>query len=224
MGSQAGDGVQTVALSTRLEEEFVSPLTAVRGALEILRDFPDLSATDRSRFIGVALRECGRLEHAIADLATTVYAAGQRMPEPPDDAEVATANRRQGHGARVNFLDKHDAVEVNLEDMEFDSSARVNEFHDVLERLIRATGRKWYFVVNYRGCRIWPEAWVAFAHRGKKMNTGYSLGTVRYVEPGEDGDFDGFTSADLAEPDTFTSRAAALEWVDERRRTGHHPA
>jgi hypothetical protein len=34
--------ISTLTLSTKVEEEFVSPLTAIRGALEILRDFPAL--------------------------------------------------------------------------------------------------------------------------------------------------------------------------------------
>jgi hypothetical protein len=57
-----------------LEREFVSPLTSIRGALEIMRDFADLSNEDRSRFLNNALQDCARLEQGVEQLASTVYA------------------------------------------------------------------------------------------------------------------------------------------------------
>ena len=62
----------TLALSTKVEEDFVAPLTAVRGSLEILRDFSDLGADERLRFIETALGGCARLEKGIGELARTV--------------------------------------------------------------------------------------------------------------------------------------------------------
>jgi hypothetical protein len=50
-----------LALETKLEQEFVSPLTAVRGALEILRDFLDLPPNERARFIATALAAALRM-------------------------------------------------------------------------------------------------------------------------------------------------------------------
>ena len=48
----------TLALSTAVEEDFVSPLTSLRGALEILRDYPDLAEVERSQFVSLALEGC----------------------------------------------------------------------------------------------------------------------------------------------------------------------
>ena len=201
----------TLALSTK--QEFVSPLTAMRGALEILRDFPDLAADQRARFVETALSECARLEKGVEHLASTVYAAGQRgsgYDLPASDPVYAR---------RIHVLDELETIEVDLSDFEFSSSKRVNDFYDVLDRLVEGTGRSWYFVVNYRDCSIWPEAWVAFAHRGKKVNVNYSLGTVRYVERGEDERGGGARAAPCpVDPDMLPSRELALARIAELRR------
>ena len=48
-----------------LEDDFVSPLTAIQGLLEVLRDCPDLTPAERRRFADIALSDCARLEHGI---------------------------------------------------------------------------------------------------------------------------------------------------------------
>ena len=205
----------TLALSTKLEEDFVSPLTAIRGALEILRDFPELTADERRRFVETSLRECARLENGVAQLGTTVYAAGQQesLREPGHD-------RTGPHTSRIHLHEELEVIEIDLSDLEFRSSTMVNDFYDVLDRLIEGTGRSWYFVVNYRDCSIWPEAWVAFAHRGKKVNVSYALGSVRYVErtaEGEDAVNGAGASAD--DTDILPSRELAFARIAEMRRS-----
>ena len=187
MEHEKAESPQTLALSTTLEEDFVSPLTA--------------------------LRECLRLKRGVERLAETVYATGAKPINFSDEESLP----RQRFADRLSFIDDHEAVELDLGDLEFFSSAWVNAFYDVAEQLIRAAGRKWFVIVNYRRCRIWPEAWVAFAHRGKKLNVGYSLGTFRYVERDSDGTVDGLTDSSLTRSDTFTSRRAALAHVDSQR-------
>ena len=206
MAEHEAGALSTLALSTKLEEDFVSPLTAVRGALEILRDFPDLTLAERRRFVETALSECARLERGVAQLGSTVYAAGERANQR-DETELP--EEAQGpYVSRLQILDEHEAIEVDFSNFEFSSSKLVNEFYDTVERFVQATGRSWYFIVNYNNTSIWPEAWVAFAHRGKKINVNYSLGTVRYV----DGEADGNAT------DTFESRERALAHIDEIRR------
>ena len=68
MENNQGDAISTVALNTKVEADFVGPLTAVRGALEILRDYPDLGEVERGRFVSTALRSCQQLERAVHDL------------------------------------------------------------------------------------------------------------------------------------------------------------
>ena len=61
------------------------------------------------------------------------------------------------------------------------SRIAVGTFYDTIEQLIAQTGReKWFFLVNYRNCRIMPSAWLAHSQRGKRLNATHSLGTVRY--------------------------------------------
>ena len=65
MTQEASHANLTLALNTTLEREFVSPLTSIRGALEILRDFPDLPDKQRQHFLANALEVCTRLELGI---------------------------------------------------------------------------------------------------------------------------------------------------------------
>lgn len=202
-----------LGLKTQLEDGFVSPLTAIRGALEILRDFPDLTALERQQFIKAALDECVRLEFGVEQLATSVYSAAERVAEPAAPAEPAAEPEPAGGGYsdRIHFFPDLGVVEVDYSEFEFSSSKLVNEFHDELDALVERTGKKWFFLVNNRGYSVWPEAWVAFAHRGKKVNQSYSLGTVRYAETG---DADG--QGQLG-PDEFSSRSDALRRIESLR-------
>lgn len=216
MAENGADAHSTLALNTILEADFVSPLTAVRGALEILRDFPDLSAADRERFIATALSECARLEDGVDHLSSTVYSAGHRT-----HMHSSSSLSREEYGeyaARLRILDEFEAIEVDFSDFEFSSSKLVNDFYDILDKLVEGSGRSWYFIVNYKGVSIWPEAWVAFAHRGKKVNVNYSLGTVRYVErDAAAGDGSRKDRTYDYDPDMFDSREEALAHIQELR-------
>ena len=200
----------TLALNTTLEREFVSPLTSIRGVLEILRDFPDLSAAERIHFLNNALQDCARLELGIDQLAATVYSAAdsQDQQQTQDEAQ----SRDSIYLKRIKFDAEAQIIDVDFSDFVFSSSAIVNEFYDQLDQLIEKSGRRWYILANYRNCSIWPEAWVPFAHRGKKVNVSYSLGTVRYVDA-DASDDPGVT----ADPNTFTSRTAALAHIENLR-------
>ncbi len=189
----------TLALSTKVEEDFVSPLTAIRGALEILRDFQDLAQPERQRFIEIALQGCGRLEKGVEQLADTVYAAG--LEKQPQDSGAFSD--------RIHFFPELDVVELDFQGFEFDSTERVNQVYDAIEAAIAATDRQWYVLVNFRDCSIWPVAWVAFAHRGKKLNAACSLGTVRYADAAPD---------ELpADPNIRPSREDALAAIEDMK-------
>jgi len=196
---------ETLALSTKLEEDFVSPLTAMRGALEILRDYPDLPEDERVRFAEAALRGCARLEASVRHLGDTVYA--------DRDAAEANSPPPSEHTKRLRVNEADRLIEIDLSGLEFSSPAVVNEFFDVADRIIEATNQDWFFAVNY-ACRIWPEAWVAFAHRAKKINVSHSLGTVRFVEVSED---DPWARAAAGDPTILSSREEALAAVAAMR-------
>jgi hypothetical protein len=197
------DRLDTSTLSTKLEEGFVSPLTAVRGSLEILRDFPDLELRERLNFVERALQECERLEHGIDELAAAVYAAGRRAEAPEQSAGEGV--KSSNYARRITIYDELEVVEVDFGGLEFSNSRLVNEFFDVIEASVKTTGHRWYFLTNHKNVRIWPEAWVAFAHRGRQINSNYSLGTVRYQ------DDDLWAEGD---PGLFASRAEALAKIE----------
>jgi len=208
------DSSSTLALSTKVEEDFVAPLTAVRGSLEILRDFSDLTEEERKNFVERALKGCARLESSIEELARTVYAAGHETLE--QSSKDGQAEEGNAYSSRIKVLHDIGVIEVDFSDFVFSSSQIVNDFYDAIEDIISDTGRDWYFIVNYRDCSIWPEAWVAFAHRGKKIKVTSSLGTVHFVEYTDD--HEKATDAPLSasyDPDMFNSRAEALARIEE---------
>lgn len=207
----------TLALSTKVEEDFVAPLAAVRGALEILRDHSDLGADDRLRFVRTALRGCARLQKGVDELARTVYAAGRRTLSAsldqgaPDQGAPHTGDGRfEDH---VRFFDDIDVVEIAFAGLEFRSSGTVNDFFDAVERLVGATGRRWYFLVSYGGYTVWPEAWIAFAHRGKRLSAAFSRGTARYDECADGG----AESSREFDPSIFSTRDAALARIERMK-------
>ena len=218
MTDDQGTPHPTLALNTKVEEDFIAPLTALRGSLEILRDFPELAPDERLRFLDTALRGCTRLEQAVKELGEAVYAAGHKAHTATE--EDVTPEAYKSYAERIKVLTDSDMIEIDFSDFVFSSSRIVNQFYDVLDELVEASGRKWYFIVNYRNCRVWPEAWVAFAHRGKKVNVNYSLGTVRYVEQETTDGSKGRRESDRLDPDMFNSRDEALARIQEMRRAG----
>ncbi len=208
MAQERSDHVLTLALSTKLEEDFVSPLTAARGALEILRDYPDLEDQERQHFIATALRGCQQLEQAIGELADTVYAAGHCAPESPS-ASTDDTGTPNPYVDRITTHEDTAIMEVDFSELVFSNAQVVNDVHDAIEAAVQASGRKWFFLINYNQVSIWPEAWVAFAHRGKRIAVNFSMGTVRYSE--------GAGADSAANRDLYASRAAALAKIDEMK-------
>ena len=80
---------------------------------------------------------------------------------------------------RMSFHNSLDIFECDFSDFRFTGVEDVDTFYDEIDRQLAATGRRWYFLVNYAGCVIPPEAWDRFATRGKHTNISFSLGTVR---------------------------------------------
>jgi hypothetical protein len=190
---------QTQTLNTKVEDAFISPLTAIRGALEILRDFPDMTDAERDGFLNAALDECARLESGIDHLSASVYAT--ERPEP------AVAGGQTGRFAeRIRFLAEDGIVDLDFSGFVFDSTDLVNAFYDEVDAAVNGTGQKWYFIADHTNCRIWPEAWVAFAHRTKKVNVNFSKGTVKLD-----------TENGGSDPGLVTTREEALASIDALR-------
>jgi branched-chain amino acid transport system ATP-binding protein len=80
---------------------------------------------------------------------------------------------------RIIFHDAIETMEVDFSAMTFGDPADVDAFYDEADRVLAATGRRWYFLIVYQDCVIAPTAWDRFTLRGKQTNVANSLGTVR---------------------------------------------
>ncbi len=186
MPEERHDTSSTRTLNTKVEKDFVAPLTAVRGSLEILRDYTDLGEEERMRFITTALDGCHLLERSIRELADSVYAAGQAAIQP-GELPTEAKEERSGFANRIHIHDDLEIMELDFSGIVFSSSDVVNEIHDVIDDVIEKTGKKWFFLINHTDCRVWPEAWVAFAHRGKKIRVNNAFGVERYADADHQG-------------------------------------
>jgi|GEM_PF-672421 len=204
----------TVALNTTLEKNFVSPLTAVRGALEILRDIPDLTDEERERFVETALKGCAHLEAGIEELSDSVYAAA----EIDQTTAPVTDNSEDGgeFAARMKVLEDLDTIELDFSGFVFMNSATVNAFFDHILQFVESRDRYWFFLVNFEGCRVWPEAWVAYANKSKEVRVRFSYATLRYDESIGRNPDEALRTA--TEEDMFPSRDAAVAEIERIRR------
>ncbi|MEO0692369.1 MAG: hypothetical protein AAFY90_05780 [Pseudomonadota bacterium] len=136
-----------------------------------------------------------------------------------------------GIDSRLAFIDAHETLEVDLSHVHFHNSADVNAFYDRVEDRIRDSGEDWwFFLINYQGCKIDPAAWIAFSRRGKTLNLGHSMGTVRYdASPETRRQIERDAGTEAFDPNLFADRAAALARIDamptrRRARIVHEPS
>ncbi len=120
---------------------------------------------------------------------------------------------------RVRFLDAEEIMDVDFSNITFEHSRDVNDCYDELEDLLRPTERKWYFLVNYENTKIFSEAWIQYAARGKALNEEFSLGSVRYA-PGSETETDIRLRAESGgfRPNIRNTRDEALERIAEMKR------
>lgn len=118
----------------------------------------------------------------------------------------------------IEFFPNLMVMEVDFEDLVFSDSSEINLAYDEIERRIDETNNKWFFLVNYKNCRVLPDAWFAHAHRGKKLNVAYSLGTVRYALLERTGDeIIEKSKKEQFDTNMFDSRDDALEAIAKMR-------
>lgn len=150
-------------------------------------------------------------EAALARIAGMKSRRIEKIVHEPNYTEAEIARR-------IGFDVAERIMEADFSDFVFHHSRDVNDVYDLIEKKIRATDRKWYFLVNYNGCRIMPEAWVQYARRGKELNVAASLGSVRYAAGLE-------TEADIRmraesqgfRPNIRNTREEALERIAEMK-------
>ena len=122
---------------------------------------------------------------------------------------------------RIRFLPDLEIMDVDMSDLTIEHSGDVRALYDFLEAEIGKTRRKWYFLINYENTRIFPEAWVSYARRGKLLNLTHSLGSVRYA-PGSETAETIRMRAESQEfrPNIRNTRDEALERIREMQREG----
>ncbi|HVO87248.1 MAG TPA: hypothetical protein VMV45_01800, partial [Casimicrobiaceae bacterium] len=81
---------------------------------------------------------------------------------------------------RVVFHASLDAVELDLAGISFETPGEVDAFYDHADERLAASGKRWYFIVNYTDCSIGQAAWDRYAERGKNTNIQHGLGTLRF--------------------------------------------
>ncbi len=121
--------------------------------------------------------------------------------------------------SRIKFLNKLQIMEVDFSDIMFDTAQQVNEFYDVVDEKLEANGQKWYFLVNYRNCKLAQWAWLPFARRGKKVNLAHSLGTARFEVDEETGStIREKSKQESFEANMFATRDNALAKIEDMKR------
>lgn len=122
---------------------------------------------------------------------------------------------------RIEFDPDLDIMNVDFTGMSFENSTDVNDVYDFIEEQIAATGKKWYFLINYEGTRIQSPAWVQYAARGKTLNETWSLGSVRYA-PGSETETDIRLRAESQgfRPNIRNTRDEAIERIAEMKAEG----
>ncbi|WP_147127167.1 hypothetical protein [Shimia ponticola] len=130
---------------------------------------------------------------------------------------VHTPNYRKAtFTRRLTFRPSEGRFDIDLSGIDFAHSRDVNDIFNWMEEAIRATGRKWWFLINYTGMRIQSGAWVAYDQRKAQMERQYALGVVRYAPDAE-------TETDIrlrmesrgTRPNIRNTRDAAIERLGE---------
>ncbi len=122
-----------------------------------------------------------------------------------------------------NIVDFHDDIrvmEVHFNEMIFEDSTMVDEVYDALEAGIANSGQsKWFFLVNYRNCRIYETAWIRFAQRGKSLNIAHSMGSVRFSVREDLGQtIENSAKKQNFDPNLFSSRETALAEIERMKQ------
>ena len=111
-------------------------------------------------------------------------------------------------------------MQTDFSNFTFHHSRDVDDFYDHIEERIKQTDQKWYFLVNYNGCQILPQAWIQYARRGKALNIAASMGSVRYATGSEtEQEIRGRAQSQEFRPNIRNTRTEAIARIDEMKAT-----
>ncbi|MCP4188095.1 MAG: hypothetical protein GY763_10890 [Gammaproteobacteria bacterium] len=111
-------------------------------------------------------------------------------------------------------------MEVHFNEMTFKDSVMVDAVYDTIEQAIAESGQsKWFFLVNYKNCRIYETAWIRYAQRGKSLNIAHSMGSVRFaVHEALGQTIENSAKKQNFDPNLFGSREDALAEIERMRK------
>jgi len=82
---------------------------------------------------------------------------------------------------QIHFDDVTHIMELSLAGLRLHSIMEIGKLYDSIEDAIAGSGRThWYFLVETGDLHVNPAVWSYWASRGRMLNLGHSLGTVRY--------------------------------------------
>lgn len=132
---------------------------------------------------------------------------------------------------RITIHEGAQIVEIAFSGLYFHTTADVNAFYDYLETRIQDTGEaQWFFMINTQDYRVDESAWFAFTRRGRDLNEGHSMKTVRFDgDPATVAQIARNKGTDRENPNLFVSRDDALAHLKSlpskrRERLAHHPS
>lgn len=151
------------------------------------------------------------------DRITTIRAAAPKRfragPRPKSEHGRAEFTRR------VTLHEDIEVMEADFSRFHFRTAGDVHDFYDHLDHVMRTSGRRWFFLVNYEGARIDAEVWSAYAARGKKLNKDFSRGSVRYdASPQTAAEIRARAETEAFDPNLCASRADALARIAALKR------
>lgn len=120
-------------------------------------------------------------------------------------AAIGASRENMRDADRITFDAPRSVCDVDLRMLRLETDAQAHAFFDAAERKIAARGGKWWLLVDYTEFEVEPKAWVAFAHRAKKLSQTYTHGAARFDARREGGGAAGYCA----------SRAEALARIDE---------
>jgi len=122
--------------------------------------------------------------------------------------------------SRIQFQTDEEIMTVDFSDFTFFHSRDVDDVYDHIEQRVKETNQKWYFLVNYNGCQIMPQAWIQYARRGKALNIAASLGSVRYATGSEtEEEIRQRAQSQEFRPNIRNTRTEAITRIDEMKAT-----
>jgi len=150
-------------------------------------------------------------EDAWADLAARPSKRRERLVHVP-------SYRRFAFTKRFVFRPKEARLDIDFSGVHMAHSRDVHDIYNWLEHAIRATGRKWWFLMDYTDFRIQSGAWVAYDQRKTAFEAEMSLGTVRFA-PGAETETDIRLRMESRgkRPNIRNTRAEALARLSELR-------